>query len=242
MPWIWTLGMALLAGSIAWAIGESLYDHYDAKTGPITNRYDFTLQNQAKQAADRNNARLSYGVFGVFMGLIGGLAGGLYRRSAASAVSAGLVGLILGGIGAALVSFELAPMFPRFYRNDSPTLMLPILVRGGTWTVIGMAAGLAFGLGSKGLAGAWRPGVGGLLGGVAGTFVVEVLNAIVSPMDRNDQPIPASASARLVMYVGITIAVACGVVMLHAGQNSSRRTPNVSPPKSDPAAAGREEI
>jgi len=242
MPWIWTLGTALLAGSIAWGIGESLYDHYDAKTGPITNRYDFTIQNQAKQGADRNNARLSYGVFGAFLGLLGGLAGGLYRRSAASAMSAGMVGLILGGIGAALVSYELAPMFPRYYRNDSPTLILPILVRGGTWAVIGMAAGLAFGLGSNGFAGAWRSLVGGLLGGVAGTFAVEVLNAIVSPMDRNDQPIPATASARLVMYFGITIAVACGVVMLREGQHSSRRTPNVSPPKSDAAAATREEI
>ena len=60
--------------------------------------------------------------------------------------------LLLGGIGGALVSYELAPIFARFYSDETPSLLVSFLVRGGIWAVVGMTAGLALGWGWQGLA------------------------------------------------------------------------------------------
>jgi hypothetical protein len=79
-------------------VGESLHDDYKGKTTGIPNPFDSTIQNIAKQGADRNNARLSHGIFGAFVGLLSGLTGGLDRRSATRAVSAGRVGIAKGRI------------------------------------------------------------------------------------------------------------------------------------------------
>ena len=41
------------------------------------------------------------------------------------------------------MSYELAPIFARFYSDETPSLLLSFLVRGGIWAVVGMTAGLA---------------------------------------------------------------------------------------------------
>jgi hypothetical protein len=116
--WIWTLGLALLAGLIAWGVGESLHDDYKGKTTGIPNRFDSTIQDIAKQGADRNNARLSHGIFGAFVGLLGGLTGGLDRRSATRAVSAGRVGIAKGRIEISK-DFRLGPVSTHEGRSRS---------------------------------------------------------------------------------------------------------------------------
>ena len=105
---------------------------------------------------------------------------------------AALAGLLVGGIAGALVSYGLVPIYARFYSDEAPSLLLPFLVRGGIWAVVGMAAGLALGWGWQGFRGI--PGflIGGLSGSVCGTIAFEVVNALLFPGDRNDAVIPSS--------------------------------------------------
>ena len=222
-PWVpastYAVGAALVAAVLAWGIGEKTYDYFQpAVKGPISR--DFTVLNREKGIADRKNAAIVFGAFGALLGLAAGAAGGASRRSIPGGASAALAGLLLGGIGAALVSYELTPIFARFYSDETPSLLLSFLVRGGIWAVAGMMAGLALGWGWQGSLGVPRALIGGLAGSVCGTIAFEVVNAVLFPGDRNDAVIPSSMPARLLACLFVAIGVAFGAA--YFGRSRSR--------------------
>ena len=88
--------------------------------------------------------------FGALLGLLSGAAGGVVAPIDPGRRECRLAGLLLGGIGGALVSYGLAPIFGRFYSDETASLLLSFLVRGGIWAVVGMTAGLALGWGWQG--------------------------------------------------------------------------------------------
>ena len=214
-PWvhasIYGIGAALVAAVLAWGIGERTYGYYKPVVKGGDSR-DFTALNREERIAAQKNTAIAFGTFGALLGLLSGVAGGASGRSIPRGVSAALAGLLLGGIGAALVSYELAPIFARFYTDESPSLLLSFLVRGGIWVVAGVTAGLALGWGWQGPAGMARAPIGGLVGGICGTIAFELINAVRFPADRNDAVIPSSMPARLLAYLFVAIAVAVGAV------------------------------
>ena len=154
IPWlqasVYALVAALVAGFLAWDIGEKTFGYYQPSPQAKAAR-DFTALNREKRIAVQKNTAIAYGTFGALLGLLSGAAGGALRRSIPGGASAALAGLLLGGIGGALVSYELAPIFARFSSDEAPSLLLSFLVRGGIWGVVGMTAGLALGWGWRGL-------------------------------------------------------------------------------------------
>ncbi len=212
------IGASLVAGFLAWGIGEETYNYYRPSAKARTSR-DFTALNREKRFADQKNTAIAFGTFGGLLGLLSGAVGGALRRSIPGGASAALAGLLLGGVGGALSSYELAPIFARFYSDETPSLLLSFLVRGGIWAVVGMTAGLALGAGWQGPLGIPRTLIGGLAGSVFGTIAFEVVNAVLFPGDRNDAVIPSSMSARLLAYLFIAVGVGLGAVLL--GQQRS---------------------
>ncbi len=168
---------ALVAGFVAWGIGEKTFDYYRPSARGRDPR-DFTALNRAKRIADQKNTAIAFGTFGALLGLLSGATGGVLGRSVPGGASAALAGLVFGGIGAGVVSYEVAPIFTQFYSDESPSLVLSFLVRGGIWAVAGMAAGLAFAWGWQGLLGVPRALIGGLIGSVCGTVAFEAVNAV----------------------------------------------------------------
>ena len=150
---VYAIGAALVAGFLAWGIGEKTHDYYRPSAKAQQDSRDFTALNREKRIADQKNTAIAFGTFGALLGLLSGAAGGALRRSIPGGASAALAGLLLGGIGGALVSYELAPIFARFYSDETPSLLLSFLVRGGIWAVVGMTAGLALGWGWQGFPG-----------------------------------------------------------------------------------------
>ena len=112
------------------------------------------------------------------------------------------------------MSYELVPIYARFYSDEAPSLLLSFLVRGGIWAVVGMAAGLALGWGWRGFRGIPGILIGGLSGSVCGTIAFEVVNALLFPGDRNDAVIPSSMQSRLLAYLFVSVGVAIGAVLL----------------------------
>jgi hypothetical protein len=210
---VYAVGAALVAGLLAWGVGEKTYDYYRPPASAQSAR-DFRALNREKAIADKKNTAIVFGTFGALLGLLSGAAGGSVRRSIPGGTSAALAGLLLGGIGAALVGYELAPIYARFYSDESPSLVLSILVRGGIWAVAGMTAGLALGWGGKGLLGLPTALIGGLAGSVCGTIAFEVVNAVLFPADRNDGVIPSSAQARLLACLFVSVGAAIGAVLI----------------------------
>ncbi len=114
-------------------------------------------------------------------------------------------------------------MLPRLYDDKNPTIVLPVLVRGGIVAGAGLAAGLAFGLGREGPRGLLRPLAGGLIGSVLGIVAFELIYALAFPMVRNDHAIPLSATTRLLCYLCTAIGAAVGMLLVdHSGARSGR--------------------
>ncbi len=117
----------------------------------------------------------------------------------------------------------LAPVFARFYSDETPSLVLSFLVRGSIWAVAGMTAGLALGWGWQGFFGIPRAMLGGLAGSICGTAAFEIANAMLFPGDRNDAVIPSSMPARLLAYLLVAIGVAIGAVLFGSPADRGRR-------------------
>jgi hypothetical protein len=199
--WLLVLSLAILAGVAAWLVGESALDYFKPSDAAASQTYNFEPLNREMLGVSAHNGALTFGVLGGLLGLALGLAGGLSRRSGHGALMGAVAGLILGAAAGALPSFAVMPWQWR-HRNDDPStilLLTPLLVHLGLWSAIGLAAGLAFGIGS----GASTPSrlcesaLAGLVGAMLGTFVYEMLGAVLFPMDRTADPFSATSGTRL---------------------------------------------
>src|SRR5262249_52721329 len=117
--WILLLGLAILAGVVAWLSGEWTLDYFKPSEAAASSMYDFRALNLEMQRVGAWNGALAFGVLGGLLGLALGTAGGLIRRSLGGAVLGAIAGLILGGLGGALPSLAVMPWQWR-HRNDDP--------------------------------------------------------------------------------------------------------------------------
>ncbi len=237
---VYAVGAALVAGSLTWGVGEKTYGYYRPSAKAQPNPREFSGLNREMRIADQKNTAIAFGTFGAFLGMLCGAAGGASRRSIPHGVSAALAGLVLGGIGAAVAGYGLAPIFAHFYSDETQSLTLPFLIRGSIWAVAGMAAGLAFGGGWRGALGMTTGSVGGMCGSVCGTAAFEVVNAVLFPSDRNDAVIPSSTQARLLAYLLVSVAAAVGAVLVGGHRSSSNPIAQARPrPINSPEPADR---
>src|SRR5258708_6751527 len=74
-------GAALLAGFLAWGVGEKMHAYYRPSKAANRGRFDFSALNRELAIAGQKNAVISFGTFGALLGSMVGAAGGLARRS-----------------------------------------------------------------------------------------------------------------------------------------------------------------
>jgi hypothetical protein len=212
--WILALAAAVIAGLLTWTVGEKTYRLYRPPKEAYANRFAFAELNRHQLAADQKNGAIAFGTFGAWLGLFCGLAGGLTRRSTRTLPVAAVAGLVAGALLSAVAGYALAPMLPRYYSDENPTILLPLLVRGAIVAAVGLAAGLAFGLGREGPRGILRPLIGGLIGSVLGIMTFEMIYALGFPMIRNDNVVPSSVVTRLLCYLCVAVGVAVGIMLM----------------------------
>jgi hypothetical protein len=206
-PRTWTLALAagLLAGVIAWAIGEATLvpeATYENKKANI---------HVALSVSGIRNGTISFGALGAATGLALGMAGGLIGRSALRTIAGGATGLLLGGgIGVALSQIIL----PIYYDHSTTgELTYSLMVHCGIWAAVGAAAGLAFGIGLEG----WRGAVRGILGGAGAALLAAVIyefaGGIFFPEALTERPISRTSGSRLLARLLVTVLTAVGVVL-----------------------------
>jgi hypothetical protein len=203
--WALALAAGLMAGVVAWAVGEATLvpeAAYENKKAHV---------HVVHSVAGIRNGIISFGALGAATGLALGLAGGLIGRSALRAIAAGATGLLLGGgVGAALSKLILA-----IYYNHSASgeLTYSLMVHGGIWTAVGAAAGLAFGIGLGG----WRGALSGMLGGACAALLAAVIyefaGGILFPLALTDRPISKTWQSRLLARLLVAGLTAFGVVL-----------------------------
>jgi hypothetical protein len=214
--WILTLALGLMAGTFAWAVGEFTLDTFKPDPKVAAEPYKFDLLNKQIGKANALNGAVAFGALGALLGLALGIAGGLTGGSAGRAAAGAIVGLVLGAAAGALPSFALMP-YQWSHRNDDPSstlLMGPFLIHLGLWSGLGLAAGFAFGLGRSGL----RPprlieaALAGLAGAMLGTFVFEMVGALLLPLAKTAYPIAETSGARLLARECVAVFVALGAI------------------------------
>jgi hypothetical protein len=210
------LCLAILAGVAAWLVGEPNLGRFKPSAAAAAEAYNFRALNQETARANAFNGALAFGVFGGVLGLALGLAGGLARRSPGGALVGALAGLILGTLAGALPSFAVMP-YQWNHRNDDPSttlLLQPMLIHFGLWSAIGLAAGFAFGLGLYGLKASRliEAALAGLIGAMLGTFVFDMLGAILFPLAKTVNPFSETSGTRLLARLCVAGFVALGAI------------------------------
>ena len=211
--WGWVVLASLLAGLGSWACGEATFDFYTVSEAAAKNLQDPGPMRKELAVIVPRNVAIANGAQGALLGLVLGLAGGLARGRWKSGLGAGLAGMVVGGLAGAALSFALVPLFQKHYDPAGQTLLITALARAGIWSAIGAVVGAAFGWGLGGVRQVGHSLLLGFLGGMVGTTVFELVNALANPSDLNDQVIPTHWTSRLIAYLIVAVFVGLGAAL-----------------------------
>jgi len=207
------LPAALLAGVAAWAWGELMLDYYKPSEKALKNLFNPGPLRAEMAVTVPRNVAIAFGAQGALLGLLLGLVGGLCRRSVTAGAASAVAGAVAGALLGAVMSYALVPLHQAYYDPAGQTLVVTALVRCGIWAAVGAVAAVSFGRGLGAARQVGQPVALGVLGGLAGTFIFETLNALVFTNDQNDQVIPSTQVSRLIAYLCVALAVAVSSVV-----------------------------
>jgi hypothetical protein len=206
----------LAAGLLAWAIGEMRV----VNAGPVEKQVNFMgtgfmvpqITHEARLEGVRMTATkadaIVAGLTGLLLGLVGGAAIGSGRRAAL----AGGVGLVVGGLAGAVVSWATMPLFEEWRAPDTGALLPSLVMHGLFWLPAGIAGGLALGLGLRdrvGLAVA-----GGVMGALLATVLYELVGALAFPLASTGDPVSTTWLTRLLARLLVASFTAMGAALV----------------------------
>jgi hypothetical protein len=217
--WLLLLGSGLVAGLLATAGGEFTLAaihpdfqypaHYETLSAAQKTVVRGQVRFQARSAAETKRSAASFGLLGGALGALLGIAGGLAAGSTGSSVRGAVVGGVWGGAAGVGLSRLLVPAF--FEGSDLQTgVVLLLLTHMAIFALIGAAAGMALATGLADGARNRRSMIGGLVGALVGTVLADVTNFIAFPLFRMYEPVPVKLLPRLILNLGIALAVALG--------------------------------
>jgi hypothetical protein len=234
--WVLVIVAAIVAGAGSLVVLEGLFKAYQKAFEPIPAAAALSAEELVNIArAHVESETLAFGATGGLLGLMLGLAGGISRKSSKSAILAGTVGLLIGGIvetGAARLGLLL--IYNKFDpRTDE--ILRSLLGHLGLWGGIGLTGGLAFGLGLGGRGRWWRAAIGGLVGASLATVAYEILGAIAFATGGAQEPVAAKFEPRALAQFLIPLGTAIGAILLASDQ--TRKQKQGSKPSSPQAEA-----
>lgn len=216
---IWPILLALgsIATLVAFGFGELAFGFFTPPTRAVSAMgVTMNLPTPDNQiASDTKNETFAFGLIGSATGLCLGVAGGWVRKSTRWSVTAGVVGLILGGAIGYGSCFGAIGFYNPHREAEGHTLLPVMLLHLLIFGSIGAVSGLSFGLGC-GRAGAWHQAmVGGLIGAMFGAVLAEMVGAVVFPNDKTDLPVSVTMASRLLyrVIIGITMTIGLGLAM-----------------------------
>jgi hypothetical protein len=217
--WLVMVGAGLIAGALAATAGEFSYSALHKEPDYPANLSSLSSSERAvaravvrfktKLTVQTNQAATAYGFLGVALGVVLGLAGGLTGGSQRHSWDGAIIGGISGGIAGAGLSMVAVPLFFEI-SNSMTSAPLLLLTHAVIFAGVGAAAG-------AGLGRAWgdrkaivRCALGGIVGAVVATIVVDVINVASSGVMRIFEPVPAESMPRVVVHLGIAVGMALG--------------------------------
>jgi hypothetical protein len=220
------MAAAVLSGLATWLIHERTGTVFVPRPRPVRaagrvlNRPSF----ESRATAELRNAAVAFGVFGAGFALAMGLTGGFWRAGPRAALSAGASGLLLGGAAGGAASVAVLPAY--YHKLDvdhealSHDLVLPFLVHGGIWSSVGATAGVAFGLAIESRRRLAAVATRGLIGGLLGAAIYEVVAALAFPIGRTTEPLSGARAPRLIGW--LIVAAVSAAFFVPAALSSGR--------------------
>jgi hypothetical protein len=174
------------------------------------------------------NAMLTFGMLGAILGVVLGASAGLARRSGRDAAIAATVGLLAGGVAGVGAAAAVLPTALRTSNFQEDDLLRPFLVHSAVWVPLGVAAGLAFGIGAgrRGTS-LLAAALGGGLGAMLGTGAFELIGGLAFPFAQTDRAFSQTAETRMIARLCVALGVAAGAAM--GGTAAVRRRASPSP-------------
>jgi hypothetical protein len=213
------LAAGLSAGLLSWVVEEVALRYFGPSYVLTKEQERSAAASGAELARQRlvtmtRTAMTSYGLLGGLLGLGLGVVGGRVGGSRARGTTAGLLGLLLGGVACILPSWLLVP---RYYVElaAADDLTFPLKVHLGMWVNAGIVGGLALAIGL----GSWSrvvPAVlGGALGAAFGTAFYEFSGAFAFPTAETNLPLSITLGSRLTAHLAVAVfsALGAGVVV-----------------------------
>ncbi len=211
---------ALLAGLASWGIVEATLRAYTPVFLSMSRPYP-TAEDIARITQARiESGTLDFAATGALVGLALGLAGGLSRGSTRSAALAGMIGLLVGGLVEGGAAFGALSYIYKSMDLQADDLLQTLLSHEALWVGVGLAGGLAYGIGRGGRATWVRAALGGLLGAAVATVAYEFLGALAFPTQGIQQPYADSPVPRALAQVLMTLGGALGATAAVAKETS----------------------
>jgi hypothetical protein len=226
------LVLGLVAGSIAWLVGETSVANVEPAKSMINTMGQIHegVTPQAKLASNEATEVRTFGLFGVLLAVALGLAGGFSRNSMSGAVMGAVVGLVAGGAAGALATRPAHRFHDWFEKFGQGEVLDDLLQHVGLWAPLAIAAGFAFAVG-LGRRNRFVPAMlGALIGAVAGTTAFELIGTVAFPLAETGQAISATPLTRFLARLLLSLATALGIGL--AVVNRPRRAARI------PAATG----
>jgi MFS family permease len=159
------------------------------------------------------NAAVAYGLLGGMVALSLALTASCLpqRFSSTRMLTAGLTGVVLGGLFGASSSYALTPYY--LNRLGTADVTMSMLIHMAIWSSVGLTAGVAFGMvfGTRRvLAGS---SIGGMMGGALAALIFDVCGAFF-PLARTERPLPEEPGTRLAAAVLVSVFVVIGTVIV----------------------------
>jgi hypothetical protein len=212
--------LALIAALAAWATGESGSLRFTPATAQVNimGTIGRSTTAETRQLALVRSAALAHGVFGALLGLVLGLTGGLAGHRPRGLILPALAGLFFGGGAGALSALVVLPLYFRWIGESAGEILPSLLTHCALWVGFGITAGLAWGLGTADRPGVVRAALAGALGVILGAVLFELLGAVALPTSGTSDPIPGTATARLVADALVAVSAAAGAAFAGAGR------------------------
>jgi len=252
------LVMGVISGLAAFAVGEVTFGLFPPNfDGTSTVGGGREAVAEAEAAAIRlsksRRAVAAYTALGGFLGLALGVAGAAARRSNRRAAWAGPLGAVLGAAAGAGTSLAFTPLYHQAVIAAADAIewgggaswdsvTVPLFLHAGIFGAIGVAGGLAFGLGLGGAPRIGRAVLGGLIGALAATLVYEFGGALLMAASTTGDPVAAGWPGRLLAKAGVAIGVSvfAAWAVLYLQLTRPKTSPVTGEAGSSGAAAGTE--
>ena len=209
----WALAAGILAGLLAFAVGEATYDLIPAENGKIPTMNDI-VRRHGRNHGGRSNAERCPDLQRA--GHLSGRLPGDRRRPCETFAGRGNA---CGRTGShdrrgrsAGLSLALIPLFLKIQTAHLDyELIIAALMHGTIWGPIGAAAGLAFAVGLGERRSVGRMLATGLAGAVLGTIAYDLIAAFVFPLANTAEPISTTWPSRLLAQMLVAVATAAAL-------------------------------